>query len=637
MAVLSFKEIKQEFVNVYYELNKLARSDPQMQKKFNQAIADFNQAIETGDSQLIKKLGEEALLLIAKIPADQETTSRILKSGIDLNCRDEDRNTAMSLALESGNFSLLPQLIMAGTDPDSCDKDGIPIIFEVIKSAVLWSDEHQECIINTFFDSGPDLNVFDDNGDTVLTRSLKDFFLPLEIIQRIIADSDVNLCSKDGQSPLQIALEKNKSPVIISRLINSGAIISFGMSAAKPLIEVIDSIDEYFEVIPLYIKAGSDVNSSNKTGYTPLLKIIESGLFEKMPELISMLLDAGADVNARNRYGETALHLLLKEWPKRNSSEILHRLIDAGADVNAFNERGFSILMYAASTNDLQTISRLVSAGADINFCNEKDQAVLFHVADERDITLKTLTALIEMGADIKACNNKGCPASLLLMFKHIDNTKAISMLIDAGADVNSSAPWGENALMRAVRHNHLESIKLLIKHKADLKGKNYYNETVATITAQKCNDARIITILSDAGADFSLTDKLQRTNLMIAASTNKNPDIIIKLIEIGSDIHARCKKGWTALMYAAYYNENPEIIKVLADAGAELNARVKIRSGETPLMIAAKNTRSPEIIAALLKAGADPSIRLINRKSALDFASANPFLADSDVIQKLR
>ena len=72
------------------------------------------------------------------------------------------------------------------------------------------------------------------------------------------------------------------------------------------------------------------LESKDKHGYTPLLKIASAG----DAETVGMLIDAGADVNAKNGQGRSALYLAMNQKPDIvKYADVIKLLVDRGAVV----------------------------------------------------------------------------------------------------------------------------------------------------------------------------------------------------------------------------------------------------------------------------------------------------------------
>ena len=93
------------------------------------------------------------------------------------------------------------------------------------------------------------------------------------------------------------------------------------------------------DVIPVLVRAGADVNATNKDGATPLHRAASAGEVDVIP----VLVQAGADVNARGGNGGfTPLHLAAHN----GNLEAISVLIQAGADVNVTDKYNYKPIRY---------------------------------------------------------------------------------------------------------------------------------------------------------------------------------------------------------------------------------------------------------------------------------------------------
>jgi ankyrin repeat protein len=109
-------------------------------------------------------------------------------------------------------------------------------------------------------------------------------------------------------------------------------LVGCGESKRKPT-SILDAVDlRNIEAVKQYITAGTDVNTKDAIGTTPLLLAVTKG----QKEIVELLIAEGADVNAKMKYGWTPLYFAAFHDYK----EIAELLIATGADVNAKDDDG---------------------------------------------------------------------------------------------------------------------------------------------------------------------------------------------------------------------------------------------------------------------------------------------------------
>lgn len=201
--------------------------------------------------------------------------------------------------------------------------------------------------------------------------------------------------------------------------------------------------------------------------------------------------------------------------------------------------------------------------------------------------------------------------------------------------------------LAHAASNKQIETIKLLLKHGAEINNKNKSGISALMIASINGYDS-IIKYLIAEGADINATDKDGNNALMLAVSKGRT-DIAKYLVSINININQQNNKGRTALMLT-YRLKNYELADFLIKAGADttlkdkesyglsyyitvgniesikafgLNIHEADDCGNTVLMFATMNNNK-ELVNCLLQEGVD--VNLTNRygQNALLFAVAN-------------
>lgn len=144
----------------------------------------------------------------------------------------------------------------------------------------------------------------------------------------------------------------------------------------------------------------------------------------------------------------------------------------------------------------------------------------------------------------------------------------------------------GATALWCAAGSGHMNVVKLLVKHGANV---NHKTKAHSTPLRAACFDGRmdIVQYLVTHGADINLANAYNNTCLMISAYKG-HTDVVEYLLSIGSDPNEQALCGATALHYAAECG-HVEICSALLDHGAVLKLN---EYGMTPVIVAAERTR---------------------------------------------
>jgi ankyrin repeat protein len=209
-------------------------------------------------------------------------------------------------------------------------------------------------------------------------------------------------------------------------------------------------------------------------------------------------------------------------------------LLAKGADIDARDERGFTMLTYAVSGQQVKTVQFLLAMGA---------------------------SPMADGGAAICAASSFSDPTLLY-------------WLISAGADINSHCS-GDLAtpLIHACQEDSLSKVTFLLSLGAQVNVENVFGWTPLMLAAQ--NDADLVALLLSKGANVNQQDKAGKTALMYACMRGR-ADIVKLLAGVGADEKLTDKEGLTAEQHAARQGFN-FIVRLLKApvSGTELRRQV--------------------------------------------------------------
>ena len=234
------------------------------------------------------------------------------------------------------------------------------------------------------------------------------------------------------------------------------------------------------EAVKQHLAAGSDVNTKDIDGETPLHRAASSGC----REVAVLLITEGADVNAKDNYTRTPLH----EAAGWGHKEFVALLITNGATINVKRRSGGTptpldsaeraIKHYSHRSNYSpekiaalrETAKFLRKNGAKTsNWLKAGESIYLAAEAGHIEAVKKHL----DMGTDVNLKDD------LQMTPLHYADTKKITeLLIAKGADVDGMGVHGLTCLHYAARRGHKEIAELLIAKGANVNAKNDRGET---------------------------------------------------------------------------------------------------------------------------------------------------------------
>jgi len=382
------------------------------------------------------------------------------------------------------------------------------------------------------------------------------------------------------------------------------------------------STNQPIEKIEALIKAGADVNAANRYGVTPLSLAAGNGA----DRLLTLLIESGANAKAADAKLTEGRTLLMLAARTGNVASI-RQLVAQGAGSNVVNaaesRTGSTALMWAALENHADAVRALVAAGADVNARSKvtayphTPPGVIGDSLEEgysyvgqtvlprggwtalmyaaRQGALDAARALVDAHADLAAADPDGTPAlTFAIINGHYD---LATLLIEKGADVNQAdrtgatplysavdmhtlqTSFGRPELPRAVTDGSVPMAKTLLARGADpnralktrvLKrtyqaGDGRLGEgSTALMRAAKSNDAVMMRLLIDGGADLDCQNAIGETAMHIAAGS---PKTVRFLAGEGASPWMKNARGLTpleALLKAP--NPNAESIAILRE-----------------------------------------------------------------------
>jgi ankyrin repeat protein len=198
-----------------------------------------------------------------------------------------------------------------------------------------------------------------------------------------------------------------------------------------------------------------------------------------------------------------------------------------------------------------------------------------------------------------------------------------VELLLSHGADAKATNQFGATALMAAAAGGDEKSVRLLIKHGADVNAQPAANQMgfvlgggrSALMWAAYRGGVAIMKLLIDAGADVNAEGSMD-TPLSQAAWADRTAAAQL-LIERGAKVNQAAQTdGYTPLHWAASTeDQDTTLVKLLLRHGADPNfgggenIDAFLGTLQTPLMLARRRGDTP-ILTALLVAGATNETR---------------------------
>jgi len=214
--------------------------------------------------------------------------------------------------------------------------------------------------------------------------------------------------------------------------------------------------------------------------------------------------------------------------------ELTKVLLSEGHNVNAsFEPLGWPL--YIAATHGFLSIAEvLISKGADVNY---------YAQSEERWVLFSTLQLLYNNDGHSHqcVCGTEPARAELLAIAK---------LLLESGAHPDAAIPPGISPLYLAIAKGDVPAVKLLLEHKADIRGLKDSGFTPLHLCLQAGCPTKLVKELLKAGADINVSNDNGITPLFKAVNDGSE-EIFRLLLPANPDITTTDPNGNT-LIYAA-------------------------------------------------------------------------------------
>ncbi len=315
-------------------------------------------------------------------------------------------------------------------------------------------------------------------------------------------------------------------------------------------------------------------NSYLQLPYTQRAKIIAVGYVMELAARRNDVVAVQKLLSIEPRAIHYRGNIILSKAIQQGKWRITNLILDRGRDVHHLNN--FSGLFESTIRSEptqyrlLQKLLRHAKQRKKFNYTGLIDEAIANN--DE-----KALRLLVASGANLNP--KRGQPP--LYKVLDTDNLRTARTLFSLGANPNLIYS-NESLLQRAIRHEKLAFVKLLLEHKAKPnESKNRRGSSNLEIAMSK-KDLRYSSLLIAAGANVNKVTS--GSTALIRAVEQVRPKLVSLLIKARANLKATNYAQETAL-HIATRKADKGLMQLLLKAGANPNARNQSR--QTPLLIA--------------------------------------------------
>jgi ankyrin repeat protein len=409
---------------------------------------------------------------------DADAVDRLIKSGANVNAKNEFGVTPLSEAASNGNTVIMEKLLKAGADPNSPAADGMTVLMIISRgtnvkaakllldrganvnaaeqqkqqTALMWAAaQSQPAMVRELIAHGADVNArafVNVTADAKFTTAT-----PFDWPSNVSAEPRAGYRAPGGLTPLLFAAREGCVDCVKALVEGKANVDLQDPEGVTPLIMAVSNM--HFDAAAVLIKAGANLDKWDLWGRSPLwcavdVNTIPHGGRADRPSLdettslqiIEMLLNAGANPN-----------LQLKLLPP-------YRNIGADRGVDGMLTIGSTPLLRAAKALDAPAIALLLKHGALPNLPNIRG-------------TTPTMAAA---GLGSSDADTRGVFTTEDTQFRSVESLK---LLLDNGGEINAKdGTRGQTPLHGAAFWGWNAAVQLLVDRGADLNAKDNNGKT---------------------------------------------------------------------------------------------------------------------------------------------------------------
>ncbi|CAF1241410.1 unnamed protein product [Adineta ricciae] len=398
---------------------------------------------------------------------DVDAVKRNITSGIDLETRDEDQQTALILAVRCNHLECVKVLIEANADVNAEDVDNWTALLNAAQNGNL-------SIIRLLIEHDAQIDHCDCGQFTPLMWAA--YQGHARVVDYLLScGANVDAVDEHGISSLSWAAGRNHIEIVAS-LLRAGASPNLcDKNNTTPLIWA--SRRGYTDIVDLLLKSNASVNNIGMKNMTALLMATKGGHTETA---LRLLENRVIDIKIQDKDGQTPLSHACAQ----GLTDVVAELVRRHAYVNTVDKNGDPVLFYAVRGGKEDCVAIILENHADINAIGAENKTAIWWAVERG--RLDVVKYLLQFNPDVEVGGGEDDDTPLLLATKR-KRVAIVYELIKYGAKLSSTDRYGDNSLHIALRNRSRDIADILLsnpRHSKYLYRPNKRGETPYKIDA---------------------------------------------------------------------------------------------------------------------------------------------------------
>ncbi|XP_022906707.1 ankyrin repeat domain-containing protein 17 isoform X2 [Onthophagus taurus] len=238
-------------------------------------------------------------------------------------------------------------------------------------------------------------------------------------------------------------------------------------------------------------------------------------------------------------------------------------------------------LVEACTDGDVGTVRKLLTEGRSVHETSEEGESLLSLACSAGYYELAQVLLAMHANVEDRGIKGECTPLMEAASAGHLD---IVRLLVVHGADVNAQSTSGNTPLMYGCAGGHQDVVKFLLENGANVEDHNENGHT-PLMEAASAGHVGLAKILLEHGAGINTHSNEFKESALTLACYKGHLDMVKFLLEAGADQEHKTDEMHTALMEASM-DGHVEVARLLLDSGAQVN--MPTDSFESPLTLAA-------------------------------------------------